>query len=159
MTSAVTATDGEQIAAVLHNAAVLLVRHLSYGQGQSLTSSTVLALLDDEGPARISVLTAAGGVTQPAMTELVARLQREGLVTRLSDPQDARATLVDITTRGRAHRAKLQKSIHDRLVELLDLLPAQSQATLTLAMRVAAPLIDQLTHLASQHPDPLTDRS
>jgi DNA-binding MarR family transcriptional regulator len=155
----VTTSDGEQIAAVLHDAAVLLVRHLSYGQGQSLTSSTVLMVLDDEGPLRISALTAASGVSQPAMTELVARLQREGLVTRLSDPQDARATLVDITARGRAHRVKLQKSIHDRLIALLDMLPAESRATLSLAMRVAAPLIDQLTQLASQHPDPSVNRA
>lgn len=116
-------------------------------------------LLDDEGPLRISALTAASGVSQPAMTELVARLQREGLVTRLSDPQDARATLVDITARGRAHRVKLQKSIHDRLIALLDMLPAESRATLSLAMRVAAPLIDQLTQLASQHPDPSVNRA
>lgn len=148
------ATDGEQIAAVLHAAAVLLVRHLSYGQGQSLTSSTVLALLADEGPARISVLATSSGVTQPSMTELVARLQREGLVTRFTDPQDARATLVDITARGRTRLAKLQKSTHDRVVELLDMLPAEDQATLSLAMRVASPLIDQLTELATQQPRP-----
>src|SRR5258705_6242792 len=139
------ATDGEQIAAVLHAAALLLVRHLSYGRGQSLTSSTVLALLADEGPVRISVLAAASSVTQPSMTELVGRLQREGLVTRFSDPQDARATLVDITARGRARRVKQQKSIHDRVIELLDMLPAADQATLSLAMRVAAPLIAGLT--------------
>lgn len=154
-----TTTDGEQIAAVLQKAAVLLVRHLNYGQGQSLTSSTVLALLDDEGPVRISALTAASGVSQPAMTELVARLQREGLVTRLGDPQDARATLVDITARGRARRMKLQNSVHDRLVELLDKLPAESRAILSLAMRVAAPLIDQLTQLASKHPGSSVDRA
>ena len=148
------ATDGEQIAAVLHAAAVLLVRHLSYGQGQSLTSSTVLALLADEGPARISVLATSSGVTQPSMTELVGRLQREGLVTRFTDPQDARATLVDITARGRTRLAKLQKSTHDRVVELLDMLPAEDQATLSLAMRVASPLIDRLTELAIQQPRP-----
>jgi DNA-binding MarR family transcriptional regulator len=150
----VEAADGEQIAAVLNAAAVLVVRHLSYGQGQSLTSSTVLALLADEGPARISVLAAASGVTQPSMTELVGRLQREGLVTRFTDPQDARATVVDITASGRARRKKLQKSIHDRLVELLDILPAEDQATLSLAMRVASPLIDQLSKLAAKQPHP-----
>jgi DNA-binding MarR family transcriptional regulator len=137
----------------MHNAAVLLVRHLSFGHGQSLTSTTVLALLDDEGPVRISALTAGSGVTQPSMTELVARLQREGLVTRLNDPQDARVTLVDITARGHAHRVKLQKSVYDRLIELLDRLPDDSRVTLRLAMRVAAPFIDQLTELASQHPE------
>jgi DNA-binding MarR family transcriptional regulator len=103
---------------------------------------------------RISVLAAASGVTQPSMTELVGRLQREGLVTRLTDPQDARATLVDITARGRARRVKLQKSIHDRVVELLDMLPVEDQTTLCLAMRVASPLIDQLTELAEQNAYP-----
>ena len=148
------AADGEQIAAVLHAAAVLVARHLSYGQGQSLTSSTVLGLLDDEGPVRISALATASGVTQPSMTELVGRLQREELVTRFTDPEDARATLVAITPRGRARRVKLQKSIHDRVVELLDMLPDKDQATLSLAMRVAAPLIDELTELAAKHPHP-----
>ena len=78
------------------------------------------------------------------MTELVGRLQPEGLVTRFSDLQDGRATLVEITARGRAHRVKLQNSKHDRLMELLEALPAEDQATLSLAMRVAAPRISYL---------------
>ncbi|MEY2524348.1 MAG: hypothetical protein QOJ66_2913, partial [Ilumatobacteraceae bacterium] len=76
------ATDGEQIAADLISAAVLVVRHLICGQ--SLTSARVLAQLDDCGPARISALAAAGGVSQPSMTELVGRLEREDLVARFA---------------------------------------------------------------------------
>jgi DNA-binding MarR family transcriptional regulator len=155
----VEASNGEQIAAGLHAASVLLVRHLSYGQGQSLTSSLVLAQLDDDGPARISVLAAASGVSQPSMTELVGRLEREGLVTRFSDPDDGRATLAEITTSGRARRRELQRSIHDRVIELLEMLPTEDQATLSLAMRVASPLIEQLTQLAAQHPHPSGDRA
>jgi DNA-binding MarR family transcriptional regulator len=143
-------TGAEQIAAVLQAAAVLLVRHLSYGQ--SLTSSLVLARLDDEGPLRISVLAAVTGTSQPSMTELVGRLQREGLVTRLSDPQDGRATLVDITASGRAQRSQVQRTMHDRVLELLEMLPAEDQATLSLAMRVASPFIQQLTQLAASRP-------
>jgi DNA-binding MarR family transcriptional regulator len=143
-------TGAEQIAAVLQAAAVLLVRHLSYGQ--SLTSSLVLARLDDEGPLRISVLAAVTGTSQPSMTELVGRLQREGLVTRLSDPEDGRATLVDITASGRAQRSQVQRTMHDRVLELLEMLPAEDQATLSLAMRVASPFIQQLTQLAASHP-------
>jgi DNA-binding MarR family transcriptional regulator len=146
-----------QIAEVLQAAAVLLVRHVSYGQ--SLTSSVVLARLDDGGPARISVLAAASGVSQPSMTELVGRLEREGLVTRLSDPEDGRVTLVHITASGRAQRSRLQRSVHDRVVELLEALSAEDQATLSLAMRVAAPHIDQLTHVAERQPHPSGDRA
>jgi DNA-binding MarR family transcriptional regulator len=143
-------SDGHQIAAVLQSAAVLVVRHLSCGQG--LTSAVVLAHLDDCGPARISVLATACGVSQPSMTELVGRLQREGLVDRFSDPRDGRATLVDITASGRTQRLQLQRSVHDRVVELLEALLAEDQATLSLAMRVASPLIQQLTQFAAQHP-------
>lgn len=141
-------SDGVQISAVLQSAAVLVVRHLTCGHG--LTSTVVLAQLDGCGPARISVLAAACGVSQPTMTELVGRLQREGLVARFSDPQDSRATLVQITGGGRAQLLQVQTSVHDRVVEPLEALPAEDQATLSLAMRVAAPLIEQLTQVAAQ---------
>ena len=44
------------------------------------------------------------------MTQLVSRLEREGLVIRLIDPEDARATLVAITDAGSALRAELHQS-------------------------------------------------
>jgi DNA-binding MarR family transcriptional regulator len=141
-------SDGEQIAVVLVSAAVLVVRRLAFGQG--LTSAVVMAQLAHCGPARISVLAATCGVSQPSMTELVGRLQREGLVARFSDPQDGRATPVDITASGRAHLSQVQRSLRDRVVELLEAVPAEDQATLSLAMRVAAPLIEQLTQVAAQ---------
>lgn len=144
------ATGGEQIAAVLAAAAELIVGHLMYGQ--SLTSNMVLRLLDDEGPARISVLAAASGVSQPSMTELVGRLERESLVTRLADPEDGRATLVHITPSGSTRRAQRVRLVYDRAAELLEMLPAEDQATLHLAMRVASPFIQQLIQLAAQHP-------
>jgi DNA-binding MarR family transcriptional regulator len=146
-------SDGEQIAAVLQSAARLVLRHLTCGH--SLTSAVVLAQLDDCGPARISVLAAACGVSQPSMTELVGRLQRVGLVTRFSDPQDGRATLVEITGGGRAQLLQVQTSVRDRVVEPLEALPAEDQATLSMAMRVAAPLIERLTQVAGQQHIPL----
>jgi DNA-binding MarR family transcriptional regulator len=146
----VEAIGPEQIAAVLQAAAVLLVRHLSYGE--SITSALVLALLAEDGPVRVSVLATASGVSQPSMTELVGRLEREGLVTRLSDPEDGRATLVDITANGRTLLLQRRRSRHDRLTELLEMLPAEDVMTLSLAMRVAAPFIQRLIQLAALQP-------
>jgi DNA-binding MarR family transcriptional regulator len=142
-------SHGELIAEVLTAVAVLVIRHLTYGKGQNLTASQVLSLLDDDGSARISVLAAASGVSQPSMTELVGRLEREGLVTRFCDPDDGRATLVDITPSGRAQRLQLQRLVQTRVIELLEGLSADDQATLSLAMRVAAPRIERLTELAT----------
>ena len=140
------------IAEALRVGASVMVRHLA--RGTSLTSRNVLAALATEGPSRLTALATATGIAQPAMTQLVGRLEREGLVVRLIDPEDARATLVAITDAGRALRAEQHHSAHERMAELLDRLSADDQATLALAMRVAMPLLQQLTPDAAQHPQP-----
>jgi DNA-binding MarR family transcriptional regulator len=137
----------EDIAEGLYRGAMLLVRHLA--RGTSLAHRTVLATLEEDGPTRLTALAAANGVSQPAMTQLVGRLERDGLVIRLIDPDDARATLVDITDTGRALRAELHEAQNDQLAELLDTLSPEDEATLGLAMRVAMPLIQRLTRQAA----------
>ena len=142
------------IAEALWVGAALLVRQLAWGT--SLTCRSVLATLDDDSPVRLTALAAATGVSQPAMTQLVRRLEREGLVTRLIDPEDARATLVAISDAGSALHAQLHQSVDERLVELLTALSPEEEAALGLAMRVALPLLEQLTgYAAQQHNPPL----
>ena len=136
------------IAEALKVGATLMVRQLA--RGTSLTSINVLAALAAEGPTRLTALATATGIAQPAMTQLVGRMEREGLVVRLVDPEDGRATLVAITDAGRALRAEQYQTAHERMAELLDTLTADDQATLALAMRVAMPLLQQLTHGAAQ---------
>ena len=138
------------IAEALRVGTTLMVRHLA--RGTSLTSRNVLSALAAEGPSRLTALATATGIAQPAMTQLVGRMEREGLVVRLIDPEDARATLVAITDAGRALRDELHQSLHQRMAELLDRLPADDQATLALAMRVAMPLLEQLTRDAAENP-------
>jgi DNA-binding MarR family transcriptional regulator len=142
------------IADTLTSGASLLVRYLA--DGTSPTSQTVLATLAEDGPTQLTALAAGTGVSQPAMTQCVGRMEREGLVVRLIDPEDARATLVELTDAGRAVRKELLESIHDRLAELLDTLSPHDEATLGTAMRVALPLIEQLTCEAAQQPRSLS---
>jgi len=106
----------------------------------SMTALTTLARLADDGPARISDLARLGGVTQPAMTGLVNRLEGEGMVRRAADPRDARAALVGLTATGqvwiverRAERARL-------LAAELERLPADDLAVLL----AAHPALDRL---------------
>ena len=82
------------------------------------------------------------------MTQMVGRLERDGLVVRLIDPDDGRGTLVDITDEGRALLAQLRQARRDNLAELLNTLLPGSEVTLGLAMRVAAPLLEELKHAA-----------
>ena len=60
----------------------------------SLTTASTLATLDRSGPVRLSDLAAREGVTQPSMTALVSRLERDGLAERSGDPDDRRAVNV-----------------------------------------------------------------
>ena len=136
------------IAEALRVGTTLMIRHLARGTG--VTCRNVLSVLAAEGPSRLTALAAATGIAQPAMTQLVGRLERAGLVTRLIDPEDARATLVAITETGLALRDELHQSLHQRMAELLGTLPADDQATLALALRVAAPLLQRLTLEAAQ---------
>jgi DNA-binding MarR family transcriptional regulator len=142
----------EDIAAGLDLGAALLSRRVAQGRGQSPAARGVLGWLQEAGPTRITALAAAGGASQPAMTQLVGRLEQQGLVVRLIDPDDARATLVDLTEAGHAFLAELRQLRRDRLAQLLDTLPPHDEATLSLAMRVALPLLEQLTARAAEHP-------
>jgi DNA-binding MarR family transcriptional regulator len=66
----------------------------------SRTAAASLARLREDGPQRIGALAAAESVTQPTITCVVQRLEREGLVVREADPQDARAVRISITDAG-----------------------------------------------------------
>ena len=134
----------------LEQAAILIVRHLGVRTGMGLTANLALGTLDREGPARVTALASAASIGQPAMTELVQRLERQGLVTRVDDPGDGRAALVTITDAGRALLADQGRDRRDRLAELFTALPADDEATLTLAMHVALPIIRRLIDDAQQ---------
>ena len=84
------------------------------------------------------------------MSQLIQRLERQGLVVRVSDPDDGRAALIDITDAGRALIAERQRDLRDRLAGLLTALPAEDEAALTLAMHVAQPIIGQMIRNAAQ---------
>src|ERR1700752_3838473 len=66
----------------LEQAAILMVRHLGVRTGLGLTANVTLSTLQ-EAPARVTTLAAAASIRQPAMTELVQRLERQDLVTRV----------------------------------------------------------------------------
>ncbi|MFJ2552401.1 MarR family winged helix-turn-helix transcriptional regulator [Microbacterium sp. NPDC087591] len=78
----------------------------------------VLSLLDQQGPQRVGALASAARTTQPGMTRLIGVLEREELVLRSPDPEDSRATIVDITTAGsaalRAWRAEFRDTLAPR---------------------------------------------
>ena len=129
-----------------------MVRHVTARGALSLTASMALETLNREGSVRLTALAAAAGISQPSMTELVHRLERQGLAIRVDDPEDGRAALVDITDSGRALLDDRRRDRRDRLAELLTGLSPEEEATLTLAVQVALPIIRRLIHNATNPP-------
>jgi DNA-binding MarR family transcriptional regulator len=100
------------------------LRRLTPRDGLSLTAASVLRRLERSGPQRLCDLYAPEGVTQPAMTQLVTRLEKDGLAHRGGDPADGRVVVVTITTAGREavenRRAANAEALSQRLRELPD---------------------------------------
>src|ERR1700720_385352 len=123
-----------------------LFRSLSPASGLSLTAAATLATLERSGPRRLTGLAVQEGVTQPAMTQLIARLQNAGLVRREADPADGRVVQVWLTEQGRDTLARRRAVRAERLAVILDRISPEDRAGLGAAL----PAIDAL---ASAHGD------
>ncbi|MHC5559026.1 MarR family winged helix-turn-helix transcriptional regulator [Kocuria sp. U4B] len=69
-------------------------------------------------------------------TEVVDLLQEKGLVERVPDPTDRRATLVSLTPRGEALRARVREDRHRESEEYFSRLGAQDRAELERLLRL-----------------------
>ncbi|WP_454791928.1 MarR family winged helix-turn-helix transcriptional regulator [Mycolicibacterium lutetiense] len=143
------ATDRvEAISEMLVSSADLMWRHLADRKGLSASATLVLVRLNREGPMRVTTLAEAEGASQSGMTQLVQRLENQGLLERCSDPDDGRACLVMVSEGGRRlweERAVVRKQ---RIEDLLAGLPEDDQTALWLAAKVAARLVDQMREIA-----------
>jgi DNA-binding MarR family transcriptional regulator len=63
---------------------------------------SVLVPLFEEDGLRLGELGRRARLSKQAMTELIRRLERDGLVERRPDPSDGRASVIFLTERGRA---------------------------------------------------------
>jgi len=110
-----------------------LYRSLTAPDGLSLTAAATLAAIERFGPQRLTALAAREGVTQPAMTQLISRLEDAGLVRRESHPDDGRVVLVTITDEGRATLAHRRDTRAARLAVILAQLSPDHLAALDAA--------------------------
>jgi DNA-binding MarR family transcriptional regulator len=117
-----------------------LFRSLSPPSGLSMTAAATLAGIERLGPQRLTVLAAREGVTQPAMTQLISRLEESGLVRREASPEDGRVVLVVITDEGRAVLARRRSVRSDRMAAIIARLGPEHRA----ALAIALPALDAL---------------
>ena len=138
------AVDAAQLAAMVERLFEVL-RRLNPRDGLSLTAASTLRRLVRLGARRLTELAAAEGVTQPAMTHLVSRLEREGLLRRGGDPADGRVVVVSVTAAGRAAVRKRRAARVRALSAVLKDLPPADRA----ALAAAAPALDRLAELVA----------
>ena len=100
------AADSERsvdTAARLRLVMLRLSRALRHQGSTVLSPSQVSALssVDEFGPLRISALATLESVGAPVATRVVASLEELDLLTRTEDPDDKRASLVELSEHGR----------------------------------------------------------
>jgi DNA-binding MarR family transcriptional regulator len=101
----------------------------------------LLSTIDDQGVARISDLATLDHCSQPTMTMQVRRLEDAGLITRTTDPADARAVLIRITPKGIRTLAKARADRAAVIDPRLERMSPEDRETLAAAVVLMRRLI------------------
>ena len=110
-------------------------------KGVSLAQARTLATLEREGPRPLSELAALEQVSQPAMSNLVVRMELKGHVRRSSVAADGRVVIVSITGPGRAALSRLLQRRADLLAERLTELSSDDLVALEAALPALGHLV------------------
>jgi DNA-binding MarR family transcriptional regulator len=116
--SSATAPDARDAADRLHSAAIHLLRaarRVDDETGLTAARLSALSVLVFGGPTTIGRLARAEQVSAPTMSRLVRGLERDGLVAREANAEDARSVVVSATPEG---RRLLEEGRERRIAEL-----------------------------------------
>jgi DNA-binding MarR family transcriptional regulator len=111
----------------------------------SFSTLSVLHTLSRKGPLRLTELTGTEQLSQPAITSLVAKLARDGLVDRRPDPRDGRAILLSLTSQGREIVRSRHAERITRLSRLVARLNDEEREALAGSVRALARMIEIAT--------------
>jgi DNA-binding MarR family transcriptional regulator len=146
----ITGQPGDELLRVLEQLVAFLRRLTT--NGLSTAAAAALRRLARDGAQRVTDLAKAERVSQPAMTQLVGRLERDGLVRRVSSPHDGREVLVELTDAGEDLLGRRRAQFAAAFTQLLDQqLPADRRA-----IAAALPALGRLAQAAdaADHPTP-----
>lgn len=115
---------------------VRLVRTLRRRGRSRLTPSQVSALstVEEYGPMRISALATYESLGASAATRVVASLEELELLERMVDPHDKRASLVNLSKRGRTELDELKRERTLDMSSMLEKLSAKERQTIEAAL-------------------------
>lgn len=136
-----TTADVPQLIRSLHSELIGFARSLhlmkqaSLGRRIGPAGLPVIGRLISEGPMRVSALAECTTLDSSTVSRQVDQLVREGLLRRLADPQDGRATLIEATDAGRAEYTEHRQQIAEMLESLLGEWSADQIESFTVSLR------------------------
>ena len=138
-------TSEQDLAGHLRLTIVRTARRLRQEAGTGLSPSLTAALstVERHGPLTPSEVAARERVQRPTATRVLARLEEQGLITRMRDPHDGRSSLVTATEAGRELLAELRTRKTAFLAARLEGLPAADRETLARAADILEGLISR----------------
>ncbi len=95
----------------------------------------VLGALMRHGPLSQKALAEGGKIEQSSMAQMLARMARDGLVTRRPDPDDGRASLYSLTETARDRLPALSQALTEGGREALAGFSAAEEETLRLLLK------------------------
>jgi len=139
--------QSEELLELLHDVLRAVRRDATDRLGDDVTPGQLrlLRTLDRcERPRRLGELAAALDVAPRSVTSKVDQAEDDGLVRRVPDPDDRRATLVELTDAGHDLLDRLSARRHEGVRARLEVLDADEQRT----------LLDLLRRVADAPPEP-----
>jgi DNA-binding MarR family transcriptional regulator len=122
----------EELAPRLRWAITRMARRLRQEAGTDLGPSQVasLATIERHGPLSPSELAERERIKRPTATRIVRHLDDAGLVERVRDPEDGRASILTVTGEGRALLRRLRERKTAYLAKRLADMDAEDRRTL-----------------------------
>jgi DNA-binding MarR family transcriptional regulator len=146
------ADSADAIAEMITLGTDMMFRYLVDRDDLSASAALVLNRINREGPMRLTALAEAEGASQSGMTQLVQRMERQGLLERWSDPDDGRASLVRLGEAGRKFWDARGDVIRQRVAALLAGVSGDDQVALWLAAQVVVRVLGEMREIAGSQP-------
>ena len=124
-------------------------------RGLTPTEASVLAVVATRGPLQISELVALEGLNPTMVSRMVTKLERDGLLARTPDENDARSIQLSATPLGAGAHRQLRKVRTATLARSMELLPDTTRAALLDALPALEQLAEALQTIRDKHPDAL----
>ena len=140
----ISAETKEELAPRLRWVITRMARRLRQEAGTDLGPSQIAALatVERHGPLSPSELADRERIKRPTATRIVRHLEAAGLVARIRDPEDGRASILTVTAEGRVHLRRLRERKTAYLARRLGEMDAEDRRTLERAAELLEGMLE-----------------